>query len=389
MREAIETEQLESFRRQVRLFCVDKLPSELRRRAQHGLLEKADYVFWQKLLYQQGWAGGHWPRHYGGQAWSPLQRYVFDIEAARAGAPPLFPFGLALIGPVIYTFGDSEQKNRFLPGILSGDTWWCQGYSEPGAGSDLASVITRAEPHGDHYIVNGQKTWTTMAHWADMMFALVRTSSEGKPREGLSLLLIDMKSEGIRLRPIVGIDLRHELNDVFFDNVRVPVGNLVGEERLGWTYSNFLLNNERIGSAQIGKSKRRLDELQRLVNEKFASVDYAGVRVRWRRQIAELSVRLLGLESLCLELMAADGHGEEQRVRASVVKILGSELGQALTSAWLSIAARDGLAFCGDCASDDLLSGVVEQHLHERAASIYSGANEIQRNIVARSVLSS
>jgi alkylation response protein AidB-like acyl-CoA dehydrogenase len=389
MREAINTEQLESFRSQVRRFCVDRLPGDLRRKAQQRVLEKADHVFWQKLLFQQGWAAGHWPRRYGGQAWSPLQRYIFDVETARAGAPPLFPFGLALIGPVIYTFGSSEQRHRFLPGILSGDTWWCQGYSEPGAGSDLASVVTRAERHGDHYIVNGQKTWTTTAHWADMMFALVRTSSEGKPREGLSLLLIDMKSEGIRLRPIVGIDLRHELNDVFFDNVRVPVANLVGEERSGWAYSNFLLNNERVGSAEIGKSKRRLDELQRLVNEKFAGVDHAADRVRWRRQIAELSVRLLGLESLCLEMMAAAGDGEEPRVRASVIKILGSELGQALTRARLSIAARDGLAFCGDCASDDLLSGVVEEHLHERAASIYSGANEIQRNIVARSVLSS
>ncbi len=250
-------------------------------------------------------------------------------------------------------------------------------------------MVTRAERDGDHYIVNGQKTWTTTAHWADMMFALVRTSSEGKPREGLSLLLIDMKSEGIRLRPIVGIDLRHELNDVFFDNVRVPVANLVGEERSGWIYSNFLLNNERIGSAEIGQSRRRLDGLQRLVNDKFAGADHAGERLRWRRQIAELSVRLLGLESLCLDMMAADGDDDEPRVRASVIKILGSELGQALTSARLSIAARAGLAFCGDGASDELLSGVVEEHLHERAASIYSGANEVQRNIVARSVLSS
>lgn len=389
MGEGINTEQLKSFRNRVRLFCVEKLPGDLRRKAQQRALRKADYVLWQKLLYQQGWAGGHWPRHYGGQAWSPLQRYIFDVETAQAGAPQLFPFGLALIGPVIYTFGTSEQKDRFLPGILSGDTWWCQGYSEPGAGSDLASVMTRAERHGDHYIVNGQKTWTTTAHWADMMFALVRTSSEGKPREGLSLLLIDMKSEGIRLQPIMGIDLRHELNDVFLDNVRVPVANLVGEDRLGWTYSTFLLNNERIGSAEIGQSRRRLDGLQRLVNEKFSSVDHASDRVRWRRRIAELSVRLLGLESLCLEMMAAGGDGDEARVRASVLKILGSELGQALTSARLSIAAHDGLAFCGDCASDDPLLGIVEEHLHERAASIYSGANEIQRNIVARSVLSS
>jgi alkylation response protein AidB-like acyl-CoA dehydrogenase len=389
MRDSINAEQLESFRSLVRLFCADKLPADLRRKAQQRILEKADYVRWQKILHQHGWTGGHWPVQYGGQGWSSPQRSIFDEETARAGAPPLFPFGLALIGPVIYTFGTRDQKDRFLPGILSGDTWWCQGYSEPGAGSDLASVATGAQRHGDHYIVNGQKTWTTTAHWADMMFALVRTSSEGKPREGLSLLLIDMKSEGVRVRPIVGIDLRHELNDVFFDNVRVPVGNLVGEERLGWTYANVLLNNERIGAAEIGKAKRRLDALQLLIDEKFASVGLAGDRVRWRRRVAELSVRLLGLESLCLEMMAPDGPRGDARVQASVVKILGSELGQALTSALLSIAARDGLTFCADPARHDPLAGVVEEHLHERATSIFSGANEIQRNIIARSVLSS
>jgi alkylation response protein AidB-like acyl-CoA dehydrogenase len=309
------------------------------------------------------------------------------VEPARAGAPPLFPFGLTLIGPVIYTFGTSQQKQRFLPGILSGDTWWCQGYSEPGAGSDLASATTRAELRGDYYIVNGQKTWTTTAHWADMMFALVRTSSEGRPREGLSLLLIDMKSEGIIVRPIVGIDLHHELNDVFFDNVRIPASNLVGEEHCGWTYANFLLNNERVASAEIGKAKRRLDLLEHLVGERFASVGHAGNRTRWRRIIAELNVRLLTLESVCLDAMAPDSPPGDARVHASVVKILGSELGQALTNALLSVAASHGLAFRSDCGRDDMLEGMLEEHLHERATSIFSGTNEIQRNIVAKSVL--
>jgi len=389
MRAAINVEHLESFRKRVRCFCADKLPADLRQKAQRRILEKADYVRWQKILYQHGWMGGHWPTQYGGQGWSPLQRYIFDEETARAGAPPLILFGLALIGPVIYTFGTEQQKRSFLPGILSGDTWWCQGYSEPGAGSDLASLSTRAGRHGEYYVVNGQKTWTTMAHWADMMFTLVRTSSEGKPREGLSLLLIDMKSEGISVRPIVGIDLHHELNDVFFDNVRVPVGNLVGKERLGWTYANFLLNNERVASAEIGKAKCRLDLLQRLVGEKFGGAAHADNRSRWRRILADLSVRLLCLESVCLEVIAPDSPTADARVHASVVKILSSELGQALTSALLSVAAPDGLAFCSDLARHDLLGGIVEDHLHERATSIYSGTNEIQRNIVARSVLSS
>ncbi len=388
MRAAINVEHLESFRKRVRCFCAEKLPADLRQKAHRRILEKADYVRWQKILYQHGWVGGHWPVQYGGQGWSPLQRYIFDEETARAGAPPLILFGLALIGPVIYTFGTDQQKRSFLPGILSGDTWWCQGYSEPGAGSDLASLSTRAGRRGEYYIVNGQKTWTTMAHWANMMFALVRTSSEGKPREGLSLLLIDMKSEGISVRPIVGIDLHHELNDVFFDNVRVPVGNLVGEERLGWTYANFLLNNERVASAEIGKAKRRLDLLERLVGEKFGSAAHADNRSRWRRIIADLSVRLLCLESVCLEVIAPDSPIVDARVHASVVKILSSELGQALTGALLSVAAPDGLAF-RDLARHDLLGGIVEDHLHERATSIYSGTNEIQRNIVARSVLSS
>jgi alkylation response protein AidB-like acyl-CoA dehydrogenase len=389
MRAAINVECLESFRKRVRDFCADELPADLRQKAHRRILEKADYVRWQKILYQHGWIGGHWPVQYGGQAWSTLQRYIFDEETARAGAPPLILFGLALIGPVIYTFGTDQQKRSLLPDILSGDTWWCQGYSEPGAGSDLASISTQASRRGEYYIVNGQKTWTTMAHWADMMFALVRTSSGGKPRDGLSLLLIDMKSEGISIRPIVGIDLQHELNDVFFDNVRVPVDNLVGEERLGWAYANFLLNNERVAAAEIGKAKRRLDVLEHLVREKFGSAAHADDNGRWRRIIAELNVRLLSLESVCLEVLAPDGPAADARIHASVVKILSSELGQAITSALLSVAAPDGLTFCSDFARHDMLAGIVEDHLHERATSIYSGTNEIQRNIVARSVLSS
>jgi alkylation response protein AidB-like acyl-CoA dehydrogenase len=207
-------------------------------------LDKADYVGWQKLLDEKGWAVGHWPIKYGGRAWSVAERYIFDEETAVAGAPWLTPFGIVYAGPVIYTFGTEDQKTRYLPGIRNSDTWWCQGYSEPGAGSDLANLSTRAERHRDEYIVNGQMIWTTMAHFADMMFALVRTAKGSKAQEGISFLLIDMKSPGVTVKPIVRIEMRHHLNEVFFENVRVPVLNRIGQEGQGWKYAKFLLNNE-------------------------------------------------------------------------------------------------------------------------------------------------
>jgi alkylation response protein AidB-like acyl-CoA dehydrogenase len=381
--EAIHHPQLQAFREQIQSFCAASLADDLRRKTRHQNLEKADYVRWHKCLHSQGWIGGHWPAQYGGLGWSRLQRYIFDEEIVRCGAPPLPPFGPKLIGPVIYTFGDEPQKRRHLPTILSGDVWWCQGYSEPGAGSDLASVSTRARRQGDRYVVTGQKTWTTMAHWADMMFALVRTSDAGDARDGLSMLLIDLRSAGITVRPILGSNTNWELNDVFFDTVTVPVENLVGEENQAWKYSRFLLNEERFGSADIGRAKRRFDLIRELAGSETPKTASTGDRVLCERALAELSVRLVALESLCLDLLDATD-SDQQALAASIIKIAGSELGQSLTSALLSIAAPAGLRIRDDGNPDDLTAAIVREHLHERAASIYSGSNEIQRNIVAR-----
>jgi alkylation response protein AidB-like acyl-CoA dehydrogenase len=378
IRTVLHAAALQEFRLQLRRFCNEHLAAELRHKVRLNLeLQKADYVGWQKLLRQHGWMAGHWPVAYGGRGWTALQRYVFEEETAVASAPRVIPFGVAFAAPVIYTFGTDEQKQRFLPGILSSDTWWCQGYSEPGAGSDLANLTTKADARGDYYVVNGQKTWTTMAHWADMMFALVRTSSAGKPRDGISFLLIDMKSVGVTIRPIMGIDMRHELNDVFFEDVRVPRANLVGREGAGWTYSRFLLGNERALSAEVGKAKRRLNFLRELLAQTLEGGRPLRDDPHWRRRLCELSVQLLCLESVCLDLLEPVSPTANRDVDVSMIKILGSELGQALTSALLSVEARTGAA----------VAGVARDYLYERASSIYSGTNEIQRNIIANSVL--
>jgi alkylation response protein AidB-like acyl-CoA dehydrogenase len=381
--EAIHHPQLQAFREQIRDFCAASLADDLRRKTRHQNLEKADYVRWHKCLHSQGWIGGHWPTQYGGQGWSRLQRFIFDEEVVRCGAPPLLPFGPKLIGPVIYTFGNERQKQRHLPAILSGQVWWCQGYSEPGAGSDLASVSTRARRQGDQYVVTGQKTWTTMAHWADMMFALVRTSDAGDPRHGLSMLLIDMQSAGLSVRPIRGSNTTWELNDVFFDAVTVPADNLIGEENQGWKYSRFLLNEERFGSADIGRAKRRLDLIGELIASGAGNTSSLTDRRLWDRTLAELSARLLALESLCVDLMDSTD-SDQQALAASIIKIVGSELGQSLMGTLLSIAAPDGLRIRDHSNPDDFTAAIVREHLHERAASIYSGSNEIQRDIVAR-----
>ncbi len=355
-------------------------------------LDKADYVRWQKLLHDRGWAVGHWPARYGGQGWSAVERYIFDEETALAGAPWLTPFGIAYAGPVIYTFGSEEQKSRFLPGIRTTDTWWCQGYSEPSAGSDLASLRTRAERKGDGYIVNGQKIWTTMAHFADMMFALVRTSEDRSPQHGISFLLIDMHSPGVTVKPIVSIEMRHHLNEVFFDDVRVPAENLVGEEGKGWTYAKFLLNNERLVSADVGKNKRRLSQLKQLLGTTFERGKPLNCDAVWRRRIVELDLQMRSLESLCLQMLEATQADNDPGPAVSILKIIGSELGQAITSACTDAIARGGLRFEPDALDDATFflserPGMIRDQLLERASTIYGGANEVQRDIIARHVL--
>ena len=254
-----------AFRDMVRTYLDAHLPKDLQDKVlNHKRLSKDDYVRWHKIVAKQGWVGSGWPVEYGGTGWSAIQRHIWEEECARAGTPAIMPFGVTMVGPVIMAFGSEAQKRHYLPRILNCDDWWCQGYSEPGAGSDLASLKTRAERHGDHYIVNGQKTWTTLAQHADMIFCLVRTDSGARKQEGISFLLIDMHTPGITVRPIIMLDEDHEVNEVFFDNVKVPVENLVGEENKGWTYAKYLLGHERTGIAAVGRSKRELQFLKRL-----------------------------------------------------------------------------------------------------------------------------
>ena len=258
--------QEEAFRQEVRDFIAEakpELPKNLGAPEQ-ARLPKDDYMVWHKLLYRKGWVAPSWPKQYGGVEWSVTQRYIFSTETARAGMPTTLPFGLGMVGPVIIAFGNEAQKKKFLPRILSGEDWWCQGYSEPGAGSDLASLRCRAVREGDHYVVNGQKTWTTLAQYADWIFCLVRTDTNVKPQEGISFLLIDMKSPGITIKPIIVLDGAREVNEVFFDDVKVPVENLVGEENKGWTYAKFLLEHERAGVASAARSRATLTELKEI-----------------------------------------------------------------------------------------------------------------------------
>ncbi len=388
---------LEAFRREVREFCDRNLPDDIRRKVELGLvLDRDDQVRWQKILHEKGWFLGHWPNEQGGQGWSVKQRFAFLDEATAASAPRLSPFGLSYVGPVLYTFGTPEQCKRFLPGIRTSDTWWCQGYSEPNAGSDLAAVSTRAVRHGDVYRVTGQKTWTTTAHMADMMFCLVRTSQEDRPQKGISFLLIDMKSPGITVRPIITMDMTHETNEVFLDDVEVPVENLIGEEGKGWTYAKFLLDNERISMIYVvGRVKLMLCQFRELA----ARIDEAGEPISadpmfWH-DYAALEIDVTALEALVARQLFDQGGDDSQRtIGASILKLRCTEIMQAIAQAQVDLMARLGLPYDTTLLHDELsrddddqfLSGLMRGHLAGRASTIFGGTSEIQKNIVAKAI---
>lgn len=385
---------IRQFRADIARFCEENLPDEIRAKVRKNqFLEKADYVRWQKILRAQGWFGGHWPREHGGLGWTKLQQWVFEDEIARQGAPWLIPFGVTYVGPVIINFGSEAQKTRYLGDILNSDVWWAQGYSEPGAGSDLASLKTRARRDGNHYILSGQKTWTTMAHWADMAFVLARTGSDGSPQSGISFLLVDLKAPGISIRPIQTFDRCHEVNEVFFDDVVVPAENLVGAEGRGWTYAKFLLSQERLLVAEVGKARRLIEELldhARRLRATGRFECYAG----WRRRFIDIETDVTALEALCLDLLGRAEMGQDPGSEASLLKIVGSELMQRLSAARIDLIGREGLPY--DAAalmpSDHHSAawdgaGGIREYLHARAFSIYGGSNEIQRNILAKAVL--
>ena len=323
----------EIFRTEVRDFLSKNLDSDMSSKMKLGImLSKEEIEAWHSKLNEKGWLAGNWPKKYGGQNWGVIESFIFEEECSAVGAPRILPFAFNMLGPVLMAFGSDEQKNYWLPRMLNGDDWWCQGYSEPGSGSDLASLKTAAHREGSHYIVNGQKTWTTLGQHANMMFCLVRTSNKGKPQEGISFLLIDMHSEGIEVRPIKTIDGEHEINEVFLTNVKVPIKNLVGEENKGWTYAKYLLAHERTGIANVGLSKRRISELKKIAQSvKKNNINLTEYPL-FASKLAKVEIDLANLEITNLRILSRAEAGGSPGPESSIIKILGSEIGQEIDS---------------------------------------------------------
>ncbi|NND82522.1 MAG: pimeloyl-CoA dehydrogenase large subunit [Gammaproteobacteria bacterium] len=386
MNTAFSEEDL-AFQQEVQAFIKQKYTPELAARAANPKTFKDAQIEWQKILFEQGWIAPNWPAEYGGTGWTPTQSYIFDNERAMAGISDVVPFGLKMVGPVIYTFGNDEQKERFLPAILSSDDWWCQGYSEPGAGSDLAALQTKAVLDGDDYIVNGAKIWTTYAQHADWIFCLVRTDSSGKRQSGISFLLIDMKTPGIEVRPIHTIDNYHSLNEVIFKDVRVPVANRIGEQDAGWTYAKALLAHERVSIAEVANSKRNLAEVKKLAQQEVNGGQTLYSDTAFRSRLAETEIELMALEYTELRVLASVSRGETPGPESSLLKIKGTEIQQAIQELRMQIAGY----YCGVLGQDDIGhefgSAARQAYMYGRAASIYGGSNEVQRNVIARAVL--
>ncbi len=383
-----------AFRDEVRSWVRANLPADISDKvfaAQR--LTRDDMQRWAKILGAKGWLGWGWPKQFGGPGWNAVQKHLFEEECALAGAPRVVPFGPVMVAPVIMAFGSPEQQQRFLPGIASGEVWWSQGYSEPGSGSDLASLKCRAERRGDRYIVNGQKTWTTLGQYGEWIFCLVRTSTEGKPQTGISFLLIDMKSPGISVKPIVLLDGEPEVNEVFFDNVEVPAENLIGEENKGWTYAKHLLAHERTNIADVNRAKRELERLKRI-----AKAEGVYDEPRFRDQIALLEVDIVALEMMVLRVLSAEKSGKQSLDVAGLLKIRGSEIqqryaelmmlaGGPCTRAWIFEAMDAG--WQGEFVGAAHIAPLAANYFNYRKTTIYGGSNEVQRNIVAQTVLGS
>ena len=378
-----------AFRDMVRGWLRDNLPAELREKAvAYDHFTREELMRWHAILARQGWIAPAWPEQWGGNGWSPVQRYIFEEESGYAGSPPLLPFGLAMCGPVLIRFGTDAQKARFLPRIYQGEDFWCQGYSEPGSGSDLASLKTRAVRHGDHYRVNGQKTWTTLAHYADWIFCLVRTgSADEKKQEGISFLLVDMKTPGITVRPLMLMDGGNEVNEVFFDDVRVPLENRVHDEGKGWVVAKYLLSHERLNTARIGTSRRELERLKAFAARQVKDGRALLEDPRFRDRLTRLEVELTALSITNLRFLDQLRGGRAPGAEASMLKIRGTEIQQMLTELMMQAAGplAQPLAPLGEAHDFDLFTaGLAPRYCNFRKASIYAGSNEIQRNIIAK-----
>ncbi|HTV95686.1 MAG TPA: acyl-CoA dehydrogenase family protein [Steroidobacteraceae bacterium] len=392
----------QSFRAEVRAFLEAHLPADIRDKMRLGRrLRKEDMVRWQKILHARGWGAGLWPKAFGGAGWSVVQQHIFEEEGALAGAPPQLPFSLRMVAPVLMTFGNAAQQAYFLPRIVCGEHWWCQGYSEPGSGSDLASLRTTAMRQGDHYLVNGQKTWNTLGQYADWIFCLVRTRSDLRPQQGISFLLIDMKTPGIEVRPIITMEGEHEINDIFFRDVRVPLENLVGEEHKGWTYAKFLLGHERTNNAGIGHCKRGLHGLKQIAAAHRANGRPLIEDARVRDRIAQVELELMALEITNLRVLTAFAHeSRPPGPEVSLLKIKGSEILQRIAELKMHMLGHDAIPYLrealeSDWAADPLLAAhypdyappLTGHYFNQRKTTIYAGSTEIQKNIISKTIL--
>ena len=383
----------QAFREKIHAWVKENLPREISDKVRNSIrLSRDDMQRWAKILGKNGWLGWGWPKEFGGPGWNVIQRHLFEEETALAGAPRVVPFGPVMVAPVIMAFGSPEQQRRFLPGIASGEVWWSQGYSEPGSGSDLASLKTKAERRGDFYIVNGQKAWTTLGQYGDWIFCLVRTSNEGKPQTGISFLLIDMKSPGITVRPIITMDGEHEVNEVWFDNVEVPADQLIGEENKGWTYAKYLLAHERTNIADVNRAKRELERLKRVAKAEGVWED-----ARFRDQIALLEVDIVALEMMVLRVLSAATSGKNSLDVAGLLKIRGSEIQQRYSELMMLAGGPYSLPLVREAmeagwqgnfpGGQVTLAPLASTYFNMRKTTIYGGSNEVQRNIVAQTVL--
>lgn len=386
----------EAFRAEVRAFIAENKPKIVAdKRARGEELTREDYLAWHKACYKKGWAAPKWPVEHGGTGWTVTQKYIWGEESAKAEVIPPLPFGMSMLAPVIMAYGSDAQKAEVLPKILSGDVWWCQGYSEPGSGSDLASLKTKAVREGDHYIVNGQKTWTTLAQHADWIFCLVRTDPDVKKQMGISFLLIDMKTPGITVNPIITLEGGHEVNEVFLDNVKVPVENRVGNENEGWTYAKFLLSHERSGIAGVASSKRSIEKLKTIARTEFSNGASLWDDTDFRSNISDISIQLTALEYTELRTLASESAGKGPGPEASLLKVRGTEIGQRIDELIVEATGYYSMPFRGGPASDsnvfpvgpEYADGVAGTYFNDRKTSIFGGSNEIQRNIMAKAVL--
>ncbi len=392
------TPQEETFREEVQHFLAERLPPRTADKVRtNKRLTRDDLVEWHAILNERGWLAGHWPVEHGGPGWSVAERYIFDYETARAHAPRIIAFGVNMLGPVLIKYGSEAQQKYYLPRILDGSDWWCQGYSEPGAGSDLANLRMSAVRDGDHYVLNGQKTWTTLGHYANRIFCLVRTDpAAAKKQQGISFILVDMNSPGIEIRPIITLDGEHEVNEVFFTDVRVPVENRVGEENHGWTYAKYLLTYERTNIAGIGGSVAALDWLRRIANQQMQDGRPLARDPYFAARMARVEIDLENMKTTNLRVLAAASNGGAPEAESSMLKIRGTEIRQELTSLTRRALGPYAQPFVpealdadynGEPIGPDYAAPVAAEYFNNRKLSIFGGSNEIQRSIIAKTML--